>query len=170
MRSRFVIPCLFLVLSFIPLSSLSASVPDVRVIDEKGVDSLVQNTTDRVVIINMWATWCVPCIEEFPEILRLRREYMDKGVAVFFVSLDDPKKRQSQVVPFLKRMNVDFPTYIKKAGKDEQFINALSSDWSGALPATFIYDRNGMLSDMRIEQVTYEELEAAVLPLVKSER
>ncbi len=170
MRSRFILPCLFLLLPFTAASSLPAPLPDVMVIDENGIDSLVRNAADRVVIINMWATWCVPCIEEFPEILRLRRQYTDKGVEVFFVSLDDPKKRQSQVVPFLKRMNVDFRTYIKRAGNDEQFINALSSDWSGALPATFIYDRNGMLSDMRVEQLMYEELEAAVLPLLKSQR
>ena len=94
----------------------------------------------KAVLVNVWATWCVPCVEEFPEIVKIQRKY-PKELRVIFVSADFPEDR-SRAKKFLKDHNVDWTTYFKTA-KDEAFINSLSKDWTGALPFSKIIDRKG---------------------------
>ena len=103
-------------------------------------DVILSYKGDKAVLVNVWATWCIPCIEEFPEIVEIQEEYKDE-LQVVFVSADFPEDRQ-RAVKFLKEHNVDWTTYFKDA-KDEPFINALSKEWSGALPFTKIISTNG---------------------------
>ena len=93
------------------------------------------------VLVNVWATWCVPCREEMPDLLRLRRAYAERGLRVILVCGDFDSER-AQAEAFLRELGVDFPTYFK-VGDDTQFIDALDPAWTGALPATFIYDAKG---------------------------
>jgi len=95
------------------------------------------------VLVNVWATWCATCREEFPDLLRLRRDLAPRGLAVLFVSGDFASELPA-VREFLVAQGVDFPTYIK-AGGDMELIDTLQPEWSGALPATFVYDRAGRL-------------------------
>lgn len=117
-----------------------------------------------VVVVNVWATWCIPCREEFPDLLRLRRSYRDRGVEVLFVSGDFASERE-QTTAFLNEQGVDFPTYIK-TGDDMAFINALDPKWSGALPATFIYDGQGRLRHALLGKSSYAQFEAQVLDVL----
>ncbi len=128
---------------------------------------LVAGDKGKVVVMNFWATWCAPCVEEFPDLLRLRSAYADRGLEIIFVSIDNPKKSLPQVNTFLKGKGVDFPTYIKEAGGDEAFINSIDSTWSGAIPATFIYDKRGSVVHKRIDAQTFEQLAGLVVPLLK---
>lgn len=95
---------------------------------------------EKAVLINIWATWCAPCIEEFPEIVKIQRKYEDR-LQVIFVSADFPDSRD-RAIQFLKKQNVDWTTYFK-TGDDEQFIEAVSDDWTGALPFTKILNKEG---------------------------
>lgn len=97
---------------------------------------------EKAVLVNVWATWCVPCVEEFPYLVRLREEFKDQ-VEVVFISADFPDQL-SRVETFLQEQKVDWQTYIND-GKDEPFILAIHQDWTGAMPATAVYDKNGRL-------------------------
>ena len=121
---------------------------------------LVREAGAGVVVVNLWATWCKPCVEEFPDLLRLRREFQDRGLALLLVSADFDSELP-QVAAFLERQGVDFPTYFKSE-KDQEFINGLSAEWSGALPATFVYDREGKLRHFWQGQTGYVMLEQRV--------
>ena len=118
-----------------------------------------------VVVVNIWATWCVPCREEMPDLLRLRRTYKDRGVEVLLVSGDFGGERD-QATAFLTEQGVDFPTYIK-TGDDMAFINAFDPQWSGALPATFIYVGSGQLRHALLGKSTYAQFETQVLDVLK---
>lgn len=98
---------------------------------------------DGVTVVNVWATWCMPCREEFPDLLRLERDYRDRGVRLMLVSADFADRR-AEVVGFLAAQGVAFTSYLKD-GPDMEFIDALSKDWSGSLPGTFIFDGDGVL-------------------------
>jgi thiol-disulfide isomerase/thioredoxin len=135
-------------------------------IDENGLTKLIGESKGRVVLVNFWATWCVPCVEEFPDLLKVRERYRHKGLDVLFVSADDPKHADREVIAFLKRLEVDFTTYIKQTKDDDSFINAVSPKWSGALPATFIFDRKGKLVHTRIDAQTFEVISRLVEPLL----
>jgi thiol-disulfide isomerase/thioredoxin len=120
----------------------------------------------NVVLLNFWATWCVPCIEEFPDLLRIRSECASKGLDLVLVSIDDLKKTNTDVRRFLRKMDVSFPTYIKSARDDEAFINSVDPAWRGAIPATFIFDRQGKLVHSLIDAQTFEGLTGLLTPLL----
>ena len=101
----------------------------------------VENANAEVVLVNAWATWCQPCVEEFPDIMALHQKYKDQGLKIIFISADF-ENQADDALAFLKTQGVDFPTYLK-SGKDMAFINTLDPHWAGALPATWVYDSNG---------------------------
>lgn len=92
-------------------------------------------------LVNVWATWCGPCREEFPYIQSVTRSFEDRGVALVFVSTDFPSEREA-TLEFLRSQKADLPSYLKM-GSDQEFIDALAPEWSGAMPATFIFDARG---------------------------
>ena len=95
------------------------------------------------VLLNVWATWCSPCREEFPDLLHVARELAPKGLRLVLVSVDFPGA-EAETTSFLTSQGVDFPTFLR-TGKDEAFVDGLERQWSGAIPATFLYDANGKL-------------------------
>ncbi len=119
-------------------------------------------------VVNVWATWCLPCREEFPDLLRVAREYRARGVRLVLISADFPDRR-AEVVRFLAGQGVDFPSYLKD-GPDMEFIDALSPQWSGALPATFIFGDGGELRWFVEGQVHYETLRDALSRILDEER
>jgi thiol-disulfide isomerase/thioredoxin len=139
-------------------------------VDAAGVKQLVSTSRGRVMVLNFWATWCAPCREEFPDLLKLRKTMAPRGLDLYFISIDDPRDTVSTLRAFLRRQGVDFPTYIKKKGNDEGFINAIDPEWSGALPATFIYARSGGLVRRLVDSQTFEGLSRLVEPLLKGDQ
>lgn len=110
----------------------------------------------KAVLINIWATWCAPCVKEFPEIVKLQRNY-PKDLKVIFVSADFPQQRDD-ALQFLKEQDVDWTTYFK-TGKDQAFIESLSQEWTGALPFTKVIDINGDLVASWEQSASYEKFE-----------
>jgi thiol-disulfide isomerase/thioredoxin len=142
----------FTLITMICLSlSLGCGKPAVDLPQEKGLSiqqataeqvlAAVKNAQGHVVLVNIWATWCPPCVEEFPDIMKLYQKYQDRGLKIIFVSADFENQTESAKA-FLKEQGVDFATY-QKSGKDMAFINTLDERWSGALPATWVYDASG---------------------------
>ena len=145
-----------------------AQPPAVYAVDATALHKEILKARGKVVVVNVWATWCVPCIEKFPDLMKLRSALEPRGLEMIFLSADSPKRLRQDVYPFLKRMKVTFPTYIKKTKDDEGLINALSRQWSGALPATFIFDRTGKLIHTLLDAQSYQDLAGLVEPLLTS--
>ena len=116
-------------------------------------------------LVNVWATWCIPCREELPDLIRLRRNYHDKGFELLLVSADFDVETE-ELVSFLTEQGVDFPSYLK-TGSDMDFIEGLHPDWSGALPATFLFNGEGELAKFWEGKATYEDLEDPIRSLLK---
>jgi len=108
-----------------------------------GVLDEVKRPGASVVMVNVWATWCAPCREEFPDLLHVARELAPKGLRLLLVSVDFPGT-ESGTQDFLTSQGVDFPTFLR-TGKDEAFVDELEPQWSGAIPVTLLYDANGKL-------------------------
>jgi len=125
----------------------------------------VRAARGSVVLVNVWATWCIPCRLEFPDLLSLRREFGEKGFRLVLVSADLAGERP-QVEAFLRSEGVGFPT-LAKSQPDQEFIDGLERRWSGALPATLLFDRNGTEVAFWEGSSTYSELLAKVQPLLQ---
>jgi thiol-disulfide isomerase/thioredoxin len=142
---------------------------DARVVevDAGELKAIIARSHARVVIVNVWATWCKPCREEFPELLRLYRRWHGRGVGLVLVSADF-HDRLPAVRSFLRDHGVDFETYIK-TGPDEAFIDDLDRRWSGALPATFVIDAAGRVRDFWEGEADYARFEGAIRAVLDGE-
>jgi thiol-disulfide isomerase/thioredoxin len=122
----------------------------------------------KAVLVNVWATWCAPCRAEFPDLMRVARELRPEGLRVVLVSADFdeslPKARA-----FLAQHDVDFPSY-HKTGDDMMFINTLDSLWTGALPATLLYDGAGHRVRFWEGMQNYETFSRAVREVLQKGR
>jgi thiol-disulfide isomerase/thioredoxin len=128
------------------------------------INNHIKNLKAKVILLNNWATWCVPCVEEFPDLVRLHNNYKSKGLEIVFVTMDF-EENLDDVSTFLEEQKVDFPTFIK-TGKDEDYINGIHSEWDGAIPATFIYGAGGELHYFIENKETYEGFEKQVVSLL----
>ena len=137
-----------------------AARPAVERVTAAGLQRVVRAAAGRVVLVNVWATWCEPCRQEFPDLLKLRRALAGRGLDLVLVSADFDS-RLPQVRSFLAAQGVEFTTYLKDES-DTAFIDGLDPAWSGSLPATLVYDRNGTLRDFWEGPATYETLLAKV--------
>ena len=139
-----------------------------KTVDASDINNQIKkHKGSKAVLINFWATYCVPCIEEFPMIVDLSKKSSEKGMQIYFVSADwlDRKK---EVRDFLLEKDVKGLSFIKEEGNDNNFINEISRKWSGALPFTIVYDKNGNLSDYWEMKKNKDRFESAIIKAIKS--
>lgn len=149
---------------YIPQKQIS---PDQVVVKNTTAEQILQkvsNSDAKVIMLNVWATWCQPCKEEFPDIMKLQHYYKEQGLDLLLVS-GDFQDQLPAVKNFLAEHSVTFPTYIK-TGKDMAFINTLNPDWSGALPATWIFDSSGNLREFWQGKASFDRMEKSVLKVL----
>jgi thiol-disulfide isomerase/thioredoxin len=136
-------------------------------VDARELLGRIAREKGNVVLVNFWATWCVPCREEFPEFARLHAAYAGRGLRVIGVSTDLERDRPA-VAKFLAEQKPGFPNYRKKSGGDpQQFIDAVDTSWGGELPYTVLYARDGRKATVFSGKRSYSEYEREVRRLLK---
>ncbi|MER3474710.1 MAG: hypothetical protein C4335_11915 [Armatimonadota bacterium] len=141
--------------------AVALSAAKVPQIDGSGIKKELAKRKGKVVVLNLWATWCAPCRQEFPALVKLYNKYRTQGVDVIVVSVDTIEE-QSQVAEFLRQHKAKMPAFIKKPGDSEKFINAIDREWPGAVPYTVVYDRTGKPFAKLLGDHTFEQFEAVV--------
>lgn len=123
---------------------------------------LISRKTDTTLVLNFWATWCVPCVAELPYFEQLRATYANRKLAVYLVSLDFVKKKDEVLVPFLEKRNIQSSVVLLNEPNYNAWIDRVDSSWSGALPATLIINNNQKLYHFLEKEVTFAELDSLV--------
>jgi thiol-disulfide isomerase/thioredoxin len=118
------------------------------------------------VLVNVWATWCEPCREEMPDLVRFYRDHRGKGVRLVMVSADD-EDQAATVARVLASLGLDAKAFIK-TGSDVALIDSLDPNWRGALPATFLFDGKGTRRHSWLGPVTYQALRSRVVELLSA--
>ncbi len=135
--------------------------------DAPAIKKAIAAQKGHVVLVNFWATWCGPCVAEFPAIVQASRKYRAQGLSVIAVSADSLKDRHTKVEPFLAKQGARFPVFLEHSAEPENFIDAFDPTWQGDLPRTFIYDRQGRRVKTLTGEQTPQTLAAALRPYLK---
>ncbi|MBC7930747.1 MAG: TlpA family protein disulfide reductase [Rubrivivax sp.] len=147
------------------IAELKPSELKVTELKEEGLKSLlsVGARRERPLLVNFWATWCVPCREEFPDLVKIREQYADERLDFVTVSLDDISDIGKSVPEFLREQRATrMPAYLLHVADEGTAINFVDATWQGELPATFLFDRDGQVVFKRKGRVRVAELRVAI--------
>ena len=115
----------------------------IQVVDQQGYQDVLKRHVGKVVLVDFWATWCLPCVEKFHHTVELHKKYGDQALAVVSMSIDEPEM-ESQVLAFLEKHGAAFDNLLSKFGSGEQTFEAYDIE-GGAVPYFKLYDRKGEL-------------------------
>ena len=160
---------LYIILALFIANSLFAQkkLPEIKIKDIKGREISTKDLIDseKPVVISFWATWCKPCVIELPYFEKISEKYENKKVKVILVSLDFSDELESRLKPFLKKKGIKSEVLLLNESDPNTFINKVSTKWSGAIPATYIY--KGKNIEFFEGSFTYGELESIIKQKLK---
>ena len=141
--------------------------PVVSAIDTEALKGLITQPRERPLLVNFWATFCDPCRDEFPDLVKIDKDYRPGSIEFVTVSLDDVGEIKTSVPEFLVSMKATMPAYLLNVTDPEPAINFIDRRWQGDLPATYLYNEKGELVYKHIGRVNTAELREAIEKVVK---
>lgn len=144
---------------------VATNLPDVPSLNFNELEPYLNKSDGKIYVVNFWATWCAPCVKELPYFEKINKDYKDKNVEVLLVSLDFPKQKQKRLLPYISKNNIESKVVLLDDVNEQVWIPKISEDWSGAIPATLIYD--GKQRAFFEKSFTLEELETELNKFIK---
>ena len=141
--------------------------PVVSPIDAEELKGLLTQQREHPLLVNFWATFCDPCRDEFPDLVKIDKDYRPRSLEFVTVSLDDMSEIKNEVPKFLNSMNATMPAYLLNVSDPEPAINSVDRTWRGDLPATFLYNEKGEVVYKHFGRVKTAELREAIEKVVK---
>lgn len=127
---------------------------------------LLHQQNDTLYVVNFWATWCAPCVEEIPYFEQIARKYKERKLKVLMVSMDFPNQLESRLIPFIEKQEIKNEVILLDDPRQNKWIPQVSDEWTGVLPATLIY-RNATRK-FYPQGFTFEELDNAIKSLLNN--
>ncbi len=126
------------------VSTQNLNLPKVTQINEVALRKLLkrEDSNAKPLLVNFWATWCDPCREEFPDLVKIGTDYKDK-IDLITISLDELSEINGDVPKFLAEMKAEMPSYLLKTPSEESAIASVSKSWQGGLPFTILFNGQG---------------------------
>lgn len=150
-----------------PQTPKATAAREPEIIDAQGYQKLLERYHGKPLLVTFWATWCEPCRDEYPMLNELAKQYAPQGLKVVGVSLDDDGDL-ILVRRFIARYKPVFPNYRKKPGGEDAFVQAVLPGWSGAIPASFFYAKDGRQIGHLLGEGKRDTYEAAIHSLLLS--
>ncbi|MCX6603365.1 MAG: TlpA disulfide reductase family protein [Acidobacteria bacterium] len=151
-------------IALIGFALLGAETPLVKV-NETLYPKLIAERKGKVVLVDFWATWCVPCRKEMPLVAKLEAKLKAKGFVVVTISSDE-LDNEPAARAYLKEAGITTTGYIKAPKDDDAFIRQIDPKWGGELPALVLYDKTGKKVKIWKGETAIAEIEAAVSKLL----
>ncbi len=147
------------------MAAAFSSAASLAPLNEAAYSKMVAGNKGKVVLVNFWATYCVPCRAEMPALVKMYERLKARGFVFVTVSADEPED-EPKAQMFLDQNKAPSPRYLRKTANEDAFLSAVDPKWSGALPATFLYDRGGKKVKALIGESDLKALEAAIIKLL----
>lgn len=148
------------------IDEASVSGPVIEVLKPEAIRAKLEEAQGTVTVVNFWATWCPPCVEETPELIDFYETHHGNGVTFLSISVDHPSTIEKAVVPFARKYGIPFPIFVVDEPDPGAISGKVGLELSGAVPVTWILDRGGKPVRSWLGEVTAADLEAAVKPLL----
>ncbi|HEX8202646.1 MAG TPA: TlpA family protein disulfide reductase, partial [Isosphaeraceae bacterium] len=131
-------------------------------IDDAGVAKLARNDTKALLLVNLWATWCGPCVAELPELVTMNRMYRGRPFRLVTISLDEPEKRE-EALGVLTTHRVAATNYLLKTEDRDKFAEALDPRWPGPVPYTLLIAPGGKVLYRHVGEIDPLEVKRAIV-------
>jgi thiol-disulfide isomerase/thioredoxin len=136
-------------------------------IDTAELKTLITQQRQHPLLVNFWATFCDPCRDEFPDLVKIDKDYRPRSIEFITISLDDVTDLKTSVPKFLGSMNATMPAYLLDVSDPEPAIEVVDPGWQGSLPATFLYNEKGEMVYKHFGRVDPAELRAEIEKVIK---
>ena len=123
----------------------------------------------HTLVVNIWATWCRPCVKELPYFEQAQQIYANKGVKVLLVSVDFADELETKVAPFVKSKNMACEVVLLDESNPNSWIDRVNKDWSGSIPVTFVVDKNGAYKAFHVGDFTPEALNQYIDKIIQQQ-
>jgi len=117
---------------------------NLEMIDQSALKELLENKSDKLRLINVWATWCGPCVAEFDDFITINRMYRGRDFEFISISADNPSNKE-KVMKFLKKQQASNTNYLFSVDDKYQLIDIVDPKWEGALPYTILVEPGGKI-------------------------
>jgi thiol-disulfide isomerase/thioredoxin len=143
-----------------------ATLPTVQSIGADDLSGLIRDGKGKIVVVNFWASWCKPCRDEMPSLVKLRKTY-GKEINLILVSADDSDLIESKVRLMLRTFHVGFHSFQMDQNSVGEFMKKMQPGYTGALalPTTFLFDKTGKLATKFTGGQKYQKFSSAVASL-----
>ena len=131
-------------------------------IDDAAVAKLAKNDTKDLLLVNLWATWCGPCVAEMPELVTINRMYRKRPFKMVTISMDEPDK-EAEALKVLKEHHASNQNYLLHTADRDKFAEALDKQWPGPLPYTVLIAPGGKVVYRKSGAIDPLELKRAVV-------
>ena len=139
----------------------------VEMIDETSLKELLKNNSEKLRLINVWATWCGPCISEFPDFITINRMYRGRDFEFISISADNPEKKD-KVLKFLQKQQASNTNYLFSVENKYKLIDIIDPQWQGALPYTVLVEPGGKIVYAKQGRIDVPEMKKRIVehPLI----
>jgi thiol-disulfide isomerase/thioredoxin len=154
MRSIFIACMLFM--------SIAMQAQNYREVKFEQLDSLIQSEPAKLHVVNFWATWCKPCVQELPYFKKASIRFKNEDVKFIFISLDFQGQINNKLVPFLNSNELPGEVWWLNERKLHKMIDRVEASWSGAIPFTFFLKGSKEGMEFKEGELNYDELEKMI--------
>lgn len=134
----------------------------VEVIKLDRLQKILKTENDTLYVVNFWATWCAPCVEELPHFEQIRADYTKQKVKVVLVSLDFANKLDSKLIPFVRKNKIQSKVMLLDEPDYNAWIDKINPTWSGAIPATILHNHSKGLDAFYEQKFDYPTLQSLI--------
>src|SRR5262245_53073547 len=134
-------------------------------IEETDVARLAKNETDKLLVVNLWATWCGPCVAELPEFVTMHRMYRKRNFQMVTISLDQPEQKDA-ALKLLKEDHASMTNFISAIASPDKLAEILDKEWRGPLPYTLLIAPGGKVIYRQTNAIDPVEVKQAIVEFI----
>lgn len=134
----------------------------IQTVGPKELEAAVKSGAGKILVVNLWATWCAPCIAEIPDLIKVTRDLADKNVQLIGVAVDEPRQGTTKIASMRSKYFPEFATFARTEGELDDLISVVDPAWNEVVPTTYIIGRDGKVKSRIQGKKSFEEFRAII--------